>query len=176
MQNETSTLNIIIRPAIPQDIPQILDVTQKAFTKYASEARIPSSLSALSETAEKLEQDLLKKTILVAYIDDVLVGTIRFEILQNGVAYISRFAVRPDIHNCGVGKELIKSAIEAAKNLGVFTLCLHTASKLTSLVKFYYNFGFYIHSTLTDRGYIRGLFCHDITDNPDFDPEIVKHL
>ena len=86
------------------------------------------------------------------------VGTIRFEMVTGKIAYISRFAVRLDVHNCGVGKELVKTAIELATIQGAHIATLHTASKMTSLVRLYYGFNFYIHSTSSDRGYIRALF------------------
>ena len=39
---------------------------------------------------------------------------------------------------------------------------LHTASKATSLVRFYFNSGFYIVSTTKDKGYIRALLIKDL--------------
>jgi transcriptional regulator CtsR len=45
--------------------------------------------------------------------------------------------------------------------LGVNNLYLHTASRMLSLVRFYYGKGFYIESTTNDRGYIRALLCKE---------------
>lgn len=47
------------------------------------------------------------------------------------------------------------------KEMGISKLYLHTASKLVSLIKFYYGRGFYIDSTTKDRGYIRALLCKE---------------
>ena len=92
------------------------------------------------------------------------------------IAYISRFAVRLDVHNCGVGKELVKAAIERATIQGAHIASLHTASKMTALVRLYYGFNFYIHSTSSDRGYIRALFLRELIDGAHADLEAIMHL
>jgi len=169
-------MNPIIREATVADIPAILDITREAFAKYAKEAQVPNSLSALSETYEKIEADLVNKTVLVAMLDSLPVGTIRFEMLPGKIAYISRFAVRLDVHNCGVGKELVKAAVDRATAQGAQIATLHTASKMTALVRLYYGLGFYIHSTATDRGYIRALFCRELIDGAHVNLEAIMHL
>jgi hypothetical protein len=35
---------------------------------------------------------------------------------------------------------------------------------MTSSIRFYYGMGFYIHSTSTDRGYIRALLCKELDE------------
>ena len=44
---------------------------------------------------------------------------------------------------------------------GVKKLSLHTASKIASLIRFYYGRGFYIDSTDKSKGYIRALLVKD---------------
>jgi len=155
-------MELIIKKATWVDIPAIHEITQLAFKKYASDLGLPEQVSALKETEEMIYQDLQTKTILVAFLNEKPVGSIRYEILPGNIGYISRFGVRPDIHNNGIGKALILAVEEDAKKNGVTLLTLHTASKITSLVRFYYGMGFYIHSTTTDRGYIRALFCKEL--------------
>ncbi len=169
-------MNLIIREATTEDIPEILEVTREAFAKYAKEAKVPGNLSALSETFEKIETDLKKKTVLVAVLDSKLAGSIRFEMLPPKIAYISRFAVRLDVHNCGVGKELVKAAVEHAIACGAQIAALHTASKMAALVRLYYGLGFHIHSTATDRGYIRALLCRELVEGAHINPEAIMHL
>lgn len=169
-------MNPIIKKAAIEDIPSIIEITHEAFAKYAKEAQVPGNLSALSETYEKVEADLKKKTVLVAILESRIVGTIRFEMLADKIAYISRSAVRLDVHNCGVGKELVKAAIEDATAQGAQIVTLHTASKMTALVRLYYGLGFFIHSTATDRGYIRALFCRELVEGAHFEPEMLMHL
>ena len=112
-----------------------------------------------------IKEEMHKKTIFIAYLDQQPVGTIRFEVLPPGkIGYISRFGVRPHVQNCGVGKALICAVEQEAKEIGVSALTLHTASKMTSSIRFYYGMGFYIHSTSTDRGYIRALLCKELDE------------
>jgi len=169
-------MNPIIRKATIEDIPSIIEITREAFAKYVKDAQVPGNLSALTETYEKIEADLEKKTVLVAILESRIVGTIRFEMLPGKIAYISRFAVRLDIHNCGVGKELVKAAIEDATIQGAQIITLHTASKMTALVRLYYGLGFFIHSTATDRGYIRALFCRELVEGININLEAVIDL
>ncbi|MDP4088409.1 MAG: hypothetical protein Q8930_03940, partial [Bacillota bacterium] len=64
----------------------------------------------------------------------------------------------------GVGGRLMDMVDEAMKTAGVERIYLHTASKILSLVRFYYGRGFYIDSTATDRGYIRAFLCKNYSE------------
>ncbi|HHY82598.1 MAG TPA: GNAT family N-acetyltransferase [Clostridiales bacterium] len=157
-------MNLVIRKALPEDIPAIHQITQEAFKKYAQDLGLPHTVSALKETEETIRQDMERKTILIALLDDMPVGSIRYEILPGNIAYISRFGVKLDIQKSGVGRALMEAAEEDLRKQGVAFITLHTATKMTAQVRFYYGLGFYVHSTTTDRGYIRGLFCKELTE------------
>ena len=159
-------MKVIIKKATRADIPAIHQITIEAFQKYALDLGIPDQVKALKETYESIEEDLEKKIVLVAWVGDELVGAIRCEILPPGeVGYISRFAVKPEVQNMGVGKALMIATEKEAIKQGASLLTLHTASKMASLVRFYYGMGYYIHSTNTDRGYIRAYFCKELGKN-----------
>ncbi|HZJ83022.1 MAG TPA: GNAT family N-acetyltransferase [Clostridia bacterium] len=156
-------MDVIIKKATYDDISVIYEITMDAFQKYASDLGLPDQVHALKETYESIREDLEKKTVLVAWINDNAVGTIRCEPLSAGNSgYISRFGVKTGAHNCGVGKALISAIEVEAQKQGMDMLSLHTASKMFSLVRFYYGMGYYIHSTTTDRGYIRAYFCKEL--------------
>jgi len=160
---EANKMELVIKKASEQDVFTIHDIVQQAFECYARELGLPDKVSALHETPHIILEEMRKKTIFIAWLDGQPVGTIRLEVLPPGnVGYISRFGVRPQVQNCGVGKALIRAVEQEARKLGVCVLTLHTASKMTSLVRFYYGMGFYIHSTSTDRGYIRALMCKEL--------------
>ena len=53
---------------------------------------------------------------------------------------------------------------DEARKQGISLITLHTAAKMASQVRFYYGLGFYVHSTTTARGYIRGLFCKELAE------------
>ena len=86
----------------------------------------------------------------------------RIELLDNETAYFSRFGVNTDFQNLGVGKSMMNSLDMELSELNVKRVMLHTASKATPLVRFYYNRGFYIDSTTKDKGYIRALMIKDL--------------
>ena len=156
-------MDLVIKKASEQDVFAIHDIVQQAFEAYARELGLPDKVSALNETPHIILEEMRKKTIFIALLDGQPVGTIRLEVLPPGkVGYISRFGVRPHVQNCGVGKALMRAVEQEARELGLCALTLHTASKMTSLVRFYYGMGFYIHSTSTDRGYIRALMCKEL--------------
>ncbi len=159
-------MKVIIKKATKSDIPAIHKITIEAFQKYALDLGLPDQVKALKETYESIEEDLKKKMVLVAWLGNELVGAIRCEILPPGdVGYISRFAVKPEVQNIGVGKALMCAIEKEVVKHGVSLLTLHTASKMAPLVRFYYGMGYYIHSTTTDRGYIRAYFCKELEVN-----------
>lgn len=150
-----------IRYATTEDIPQIQQITKEAFKEYMKIAGLTGSLAALEETAEDIKKDLEDKIVYVAFIDDRVVGSLRIEVYPDNTAYLSRFGVGPEYQNLGIGKALMNLVNIMMKKLKIKQLRLHTASKASPLVRFYYGRGFYIDSTTKDRGYIRALLCKD---------------
>lgn len=158
MPNFDSGLNI--RQATKEDIPKVHEITERAFQLYIDSAGL-ESISALKETFEDIEQDIENKWVLVAYIGEEIVGSLRLEILEGGIAYLSRFAVSPVNQNMGIGKSMMHTVDSIMRKCHVKQLQLHTASKITGLIRFYYGRGFYIDSTSKDEGYIRAFLCKD---------------
>ena len=130
-----------IRHATIEDIPAIQEITKEAFIKYMELADLTGKIAALEETHEDIKKDIETKEVFVAFLDGTPVGSVRVEVSQNKTAYLSRFGVRLDYQNNGVGKALMNVVDMAMKEMGVKQMCLHTASK--------------------DRGYIRALLCKD---------------
>lgn len=153
--------SFIIRKATLEDAPAIAQIMQEAFRKYMLDAGLSGTMDALTESLENIEDDILEKAVYIALIDGNPVGTIRIKILPDKTAYISRFGVRLDYHNIGIGKSLMNLADKILKSQEVTKVSLHTASKYRDLIRFYYGRGFYIDSTSTDRGYIRALLVKE---------------
>jgi ribosomal protein S18 acetylase RimI-like enzyme len=158
-------MNLVVRKASLEDIPAIHEITKEAFEKYAADLGLPQTVSALKETEETVLHEMQKKNILIAMLDGIPVGSIRYEILPDQIAYISRFGVKLDIQKSGVGRALMEAVEQEVRKQGISIITLHTATKMTSQVRFYYGMGFYVHSTTTDRGYIRGLFCKELVES-----------
>jgi N-acetylglutamate synthase-like GNAT family acetyltransferase len=151
----------VVRKAVEGDIPEIQQITREAFRMYMENAGLTGSISALEETYEDIKKDIESKEVLVALIDGVVVGSVRVEVRPDRTAYLSRFGVGLANQNHGVGKILMNAVDDNMKKQGVTKIYLHTASKILSLVRFYYGRGFYIDSTTKDRGYIRALLCKE---------------
>ena len=150
-----------VRVATEDDISDIMLITREAFIKYRELAGIENT-AALDETFEDIKKDVQTKTVLIAFSDGAPVGSVRLEIdAQNKTAYLSRFGVKLTSQNNGIGKSIMNIVDKIMIDQGVKKLSLHTASKITSLVRFYYGRGFYIDSTDKTKGYIRALLVKD---------------
>jgi N-acetylglutamate synthase-like GNAT family acetyltransferase len=152
---------IVVRKAEEGDIPQIQDVSKEAFDIYAEGAGITAIVGSLNETFDYLKEEIQKKLVLVALLDNVVIGTVRVEVWNDKTAYLSRFGVRGEYQSKGIGKLLMNTVDDSMEKLGIERLYLHTASRMLSLVRFYYARGFYIESTTKNKGYIRALLCKE---------------
>lgn len=153
--------SFVIRRAELADAPAIQDIMRLAFQKYKTDANIPSEVAALSETVAQICEDITNHYVYVALVDGVAVGSLRIAIHEDGTAYLTRFGVRADYSNMGIGKSLMALVDKLMVARGVHRLTLHTASQYRDLIRFYYGRGFYIESTSCDRGYIRALLVKE---------------
>ncbi|HEX3030258.1 MAG TPA: GNAT family N-acetyltransferase [Clostridia bacterium] len=153
--------SFVIRKALTEDAEAIQGIMHEAFKKYMTDTGLSGTMEALEESIETIVNDIKSKDVLIAFIDDIPVGTIRLQVLEDDSAYISRFGVRLEYHNIGIGKSLMNLADKLLKSKGVKKVSLHTASRYIDLVRFYYGRGFYIDSTTKDRGYIRALMVKE---------------
>ena len=150
-----------VRRARQEDAEAILEITRDAFTNYCKMVGI-DDIEALHETVEDVKRDILNKTVLVAYIDESVVGSLRLSFDDEAkAAYLSRFGVRREYRNNGIGKSLVNMADIFAIRRGMKHMRLHTASKLTDIVRFYYSRGFYVESASNTGEYIRLCFRKD---------------
>ena len=153
-----------ITRAAASDAAEIKAVTQLAFKLYKDELHADTPVKALSETDDELVADIAKNLVFIARVGGKLLGSIRVKILTNELAYLYRFSVHPDEHNAGVGSEILAYALDYCLNNGIAAVALHTNAKYFKLARYYYGKQFYVHSTTTDRGYIRALFVKELTN------------
>jgi len=151
----------VVRRAVEMDISQIKEITGEVFKMYMESAGIIGTIAAIEETYEDIKKDIETKEVFVAILDNKIVGSVRVEIMPDKTGYLSRFGVASANQNNGVGKVLMNVVDNVMRELNINYLYLHTASRLLSLVRFYYGRGFYIESTTNDRGYIRALLCKE---------------
>ena len=156
-------INVQIRPAKLSDIPAISNLLQVAFADYYNVLGVKIKTS--NETYEEIEKDIEEKQVYIATANMfMVVGTIRFHKLGN-ICYISRFGVLPKWQSTGTGGLLLKQAEKYCIENNLSAMCLHTATKLSKQVRYYYKQGFYIHNTTNHLGYIRGLLIKEFTDD-----------
>lgn len=153
-----------VRLANYDDIPAIMEITREAFTKYKELAGI-NSIDALNETYDDVKSDIDNKIVLIALSDNIPVGSVRVHVNDDNTAYLSRFGVRMQSQNNGIGKSIMNLVDKIMIKKGVSSISLHTGSKITSLIRFYYGRGFYIDSTDKSRGYVRAFLKKDYNDN-----------
>lgn len=146
-----------VRKAVLEDVPYIHQITKQVFKDYQEQVGISDTIAALTETIDDIKKDIQTNEVFTALYDGKVVGSVRISLGNDGSAYLSRFGVDHEFQNKGVGKMLMNEIDTAMEKLNVSRLYLHTASKMLSLVRFYYGRGFYIESTTNDKGYIRAL-------------------
>lgn len=148
-----------VRQATVSDVDGIYDITKSAFISYARLAGLKTT-DALSETKEDIIKDIESSLVLVAVIDDLVVGSVRIAI-NGDEGYLSRFGVDTNYQNIGIGKCLMNLVDIKMRALKIKKLKLHTASRVSSLVRFYYGRGFFIDEIKKDRGYERALLIKE---------------
>lgn len=153
---------ILLTRAVANDAQDIYDVTKRSFKRYAEELGKSQHVTALQETLDDVKSDISTKYVFVAKLDGIIVGSVRFSLLSDGLAYLSRFAMNPDIQNLGLGGLLLEKVRLECLNLNVKAITLHTASKMRSSVAFYLKNGYYVHSISKDREYIRAFMVNEL--------------
>lgn len=146
------------------DAEDVLAITKQAFDLYAKEVRKRESIAALYETLDNVSDDIRNKYVYIAKIDGQTVGSVRFEVRDHGIAYLSRFSMLPDVQNLGIGGLLLEKVKLECLSLGVKAITLHTASKMRSTVAFYLKNGYYIHSISKDSDYIRAFMANELCE------------
>ena len=149
-----------VRLANYDDIPAIMNITREAFVKYQQMSGV-ENLAALEESYNDVKKDIDTKVVLLALSDGEPVGSVRVEVFPDKTAYLSRFAVKVTSQNNGIGKSIMNLVDKIMVKKGVTQIQLHTGSKITSLIRFYYGRGFYIDSTDKSRGYVRALLIKE---------------
>ena len=153
-------MSLKVRRATEEDAKEILNLILSAFSRYSNEVGI--KVAALTESEDDIIQDIKNKNVFVAVADNKVVGSVRYEIIKN-IAYISRFCSATDTKLINIGKSLIDYVKEECYVSGINAICLHTSTKLSGLVNFYYKCGFFVFDVNRSHGYPRGLFVCSLT-------------
>jgi ribosomal protein S18 acetylase RimI-like enzyme len=156
--------SIVFKKAGEADVAAVKGVTRKAFTNYAKEIRREDSVAALHETDDAILSDIRSKHVYLCEVDGEVAGAVRFEVLADGIAYLSRLAVDPEYQSLGIGGLLLEKVRRECVSLCVRAITLHTASRMRSTVAFYLKNGYYIHSITRDKEYIRAFMVCELAE------------
>ena len=157
----------LVRRATKNDAAAILDITKRAFVIYKDNLKSDAPVAALSETLPELVSVISGgKVFVITGNDGIIIGTVRYDLLSDDLAYISRFAVDPAVSSLGAGSDLLSHCIDDIHTSGCKAVALHTNSRYFKLARYYYGKEFFVHSTDHSKGYIRALFVKY------FDPEV----
>lgn len=120
---------MIVRPATAQDFPQILRVQSEAFGEYAE---VYTVRAWTEETLESLAEDAMEKHVLVADIDQAVVGSVRFWTVA-GVCVIRLLSVRPSHQRRGIAKALLREVEAVTRDAHKLYACtmLRTARNVS---------------------------------------------
>ena len=155
--------SLIIRKAVVSDAPAISRILVDSFAQYITKSGIPLSLEDMLDDIPSIEKDIETIDVFIAFLDGVPVGTVRVAVRDGEPAMLTKLGVVADYNNIGIGKSLMNLVDKTVAERGAASLILYTASKNASIMRFYYNRGFYVESTSKERGYIRALMRKDYT-------------
>jgi GNAT superfamily N-acetyltransferase len=150
-------IRVVKRREMDVIAPQIHDVLLHAFQSYAMDAGLPfESVGAICESIDTIKDDIQKKICYVGMYNDRVIATARLEPIRDGSAsYLSRFGTHPDFVSTGIGGSFIRFFEGQMALYGCEKIVLHTASRASRTVQFYYKNGFHVTGTDNKYGYIR---------------------
>lgn len=82
------------------------------------------------------------EALLIARLDDELVGSVAVKRLPDGAAELKRLYVRPAARGTGLGRTLAAAAVERARELGYATMRLDTLPRMEAARAIYASLGF----------------------------------
>jgi ribosomal protein S18 acetylase RimI-like enzyme len=131
-----------IKLADVSDAPIIHELMIKAFMEYKDEV---SPSSALEEPVESISAALKNNEKgLIAYVDKMPVGTVRFQLKENGI-YFFRWSVLPEKQGLDIEKNILKFLEDYAKNKEIPILMCKVRMNVIKNIKLYSSIGYSIY-------------------------------
>lgn len=133
--------DVTLREATPDDAEALAAAYRDAYTANR-ELGFPAK--AGSVTAEEVAGWIRDHWVFVAESDGEVIGGVRLERVENGVAKLSRLGVRERWKGEGIGSRLLEHAERAARESGRATMRLTTPGEHPFLPEFYHAHGYEI--------------------------------
>lgn len=123
------------------DAPEILLLQRLAFQ---TEAEVyGTDIAALRQSLDELKEDMLRRKTFKAVKGNVIIGSVRARLLEDGSCRIGALMTHPDFRRRGVAKELIRAAEEDFKRARRFEL--FTGAESHGNIKLYESLGYRIY-------------------------------
>jgi GNAT superfamily N-acetyltransferase len=153
---EAGTLTL--REAAPSDAEVVYQVTKAAYEEYSGVLDPPSGVDR--EALESVQDLLREGGAILALIDGMAVGAVRYERRDNGSLYVGRLAVLPSHRRRGIGRALMAAAEETARRMGLAPITLGVRIQLPQNRAFYESLGYRADGRGSHPGYDRLTWFH----------------
>jgi ribosomal protein S18 acetylase RimI-like enzyme len=141
--------NIAIKKAAISDAREILALQKLA---YISEAKLYNdyTIPPLTQTLTEILDDFTNYIVLKAISGNIIVGSVRGQINDEGACYIGRLMVHPDFQKRGIGSRLLEALEAEFPQVSKYTL--GTGHKSADNIRLYQKLGFVIagHERLSE--------------------------
>jgi ribosomal protein S18 acetylase RimI-like enzyme len=150
-----------IRKALIHELPDILAMQKRAFYDEAVLYN-DFTISPLNQKLEELEEEFTQKLILVAIIDNSLVGSVRIQV-KDGIGYIGKLIVAPEKQNKGIGRKLMEEAEKHCTT--VSEIQLFTGEKSEKNIHLYQSLGYQIVDVIPETQKVTLVIMKKKTEN-----------
>lgn len=115
------------------------------FKEYASAINFDAGFKNFSDELMSLETRYAYPNggLLLAYKNTEAIGCIAIVSMEDRIAELKRFYVKPEFRQFKIGAKLLTSAVMTAKQFKFHYLRLEVIPSLTKAKKLYHSFGFY---------------------------------
>ena len=132
-------MTVRIRHASADDAGEVHRLLHEAFAEYGRGLTPPTYL--LDETVEDVRKLMMAGGALLAYSDDVAVGTARYQIRIDHL-HAERVAVLPEYRRRGVSTALMAALEDVTRNAGLPEIRLGVRASLPSNLRLFENLGY----------------------------------
>ena len=128
------------------DLEQIKLMCRQYFTWITEDNGINMSYQGVESELDNLPGEFSppEGCLLIAEIDDNIVGCVALRLFEHGICEMKRLFVKLEYRNKGVGKALANQIISEAKKKGYNKMLLDTGDFMVAAQKLYSSLGFKI--------------------------------
>jgi ribosomal protein S18 acetylase RimI-like enzyme len=144
-------MNIQLRNATDDDIPEIANVIALAFEEHRGKLNPPSS--SLNKSPASVKQELQNANAIVAVKDDKMIGCLFYSVKENYI-YLAHLAVLPECRGLGIAKLLMLEVEKKALEQNQTAIRLNVRLALEKTRAFYERLGYLFHSDGAHSGFI----------------------